>query len=348
MNKKITITIIVILLLSIIAIFYLFIKPSYPLESELKEQIKEDLPNYKITFASSRGMDSVDIWITDVDGKNEKLLTGNKDGIDMYPEWGPNGKYIYYTSNKHGGTMEIWRVNTWGNPNPEQLSLFNREVRSLSVSADNKYITFGLMTSNASFGADLKQYSADLHILKMETLEKIISQKKLAKVQDTKVLISEPQENHIWFEQPDFQKTINENESPWIAYVRTSNYDNDAISTEDLWLIRADGSDNQLLAKGESMAKWTLNDSMIVTHGFSAIDIKTKEIKKLKIDGILSSAGSASASPNGKYVLFEISDANRKAGLAKVILNGNKTPNPITLLSKRNAYEPRFSPVPLS
>lgn len=73
-----------------------------------------------------------------------------------------------------------------------------------------------------------------------------------------------------------------------------------------------------------------------------------KEVKSLKIDGRSQDAGSASISPDGKYVIFETSDQSRKAGLARVIFDGDKTPNPILLFSERGAYEPRWSPVPVA
>lgn len=315
-------------------------------EKDLRTEIAENLKGYKIAFASSsKDGNSNDIWMANVDGSGEKQLTTGK-GIDMYPEWSGDGQFIYYTGNKHGGTLEIYRVNTTGDPQPQQLSLFGKEVRSLSVSADNKMITMGIMSDSVPFGADLKAYSADLYIIDMAKVEKILAEGRLLNLGDLTVLASEPKAQHIWHEQPAFQKSPDG--IPYIAYARTENYDDDAIMKDTIWLIKADGSENKLLLDQASMPQWAFDDTHIVTHGFQVMNLKTKEVKSLKIDGRSEDAGSASISPDGKYVIFETSDQSRKAGLARVVFDGEKTPNPILLFSERGAYEPRWSPVPVA
>lgn len=280
----------------------------------------------------------------DNNGSGERQLTFGK-GVDMYPEWSGDGQSIYYTSNKHGGTLELYRVNTTGDPKATQLSLFGKEVRSLSVSADNSMIAMGIMSDSVPFGADLKPYSADLYVIKMEKLQSVLNENRLLTLDDLTMLLSDPQEKHIWYEQPCFQKTDTKN--PYIAYARTENYDNDAISKDSIWVIRADGSDKKLVTEESSMPQWSLNDKYIVTHEFKLIDPNMNEVKQLKIDGLSPDAGSASISPDGKYVIFETSDNNRKAGIAKVILRDSQIANPIMNFSKLDAYEPRWSPVPV-
>lgn len=347
-NKKIAGIILILVLVGSYSVFHFIFKDKsskYSLETPLKNEIRKGLGDYKVVFASSNSNESVDIWLADIDGSNEKCLTSGKKGVDMYPEWGPNGKYIYYTSNKHGGTLELYRVSLDGEI--EQLSFFDREVRSLSVSADNKYIALGIMTSNVAMGKDLKAYSADLYMLEKDTLKKAIEEKRLLEINDLKKILSEPQENHIWYEQPDFQKNVYQGKKPLLSFVRTENYDNDSISNDSVWTIRADGSELKKLIDSDSMPRWTSDDKKIVTHGFSVMDVVDNKTKQLKIDGIDESSGAPSISPDGKYVIFELSDNNRKAGLARVIYNGETRKNPITLFSKRQAYEPRWSPVPI-
>lgn len=346
MMKKVTIIIVSILLVIVsVGVFRHTTDKSYSDSNlNLKSEISKDLKGYKIAFASSGESGSSNIWIANVDGSDEKQLTSGN-GIDMYPEWSADGQNIYYTSNKHGGALELYRVNTIGNVNVEQISLFGKEVRSLSVSADNKMITMGIMSDNVPFGEDLKPYSADLYVVKMDKIEKILNEGRLLSLDDLTLLLKEPQEKHIWYEQPCFQK--NNTETPYISYVRTENYDDDLKTKESIWIIKSDGRDNKMVAESDSMPQWTFDDKLIVTHGFQVINPHTNEIKQLKIDGISSEAGSASISPDGKYVIFEMSDKNRKAGIAKVVYKGSKTPNPILKFLDRGAFEPRWSPVPI-
>lgn len=314
-------------------------------EMTLKEEISKDLDGYKIVFSSPNGRKDYSIYMCNVDGSGEKLLSDKEAGIDMYPEWSGDGKYVYYTSNKHGGTMELYRTNTTGTPTPVQLSLFDREVRSLSVSMDNKYIALGLMTSNVAFGKPLKDYSADLYILETSVLEKRLAENKLVTVNDLQLLKSNPQNEHIWYEQPDFMKTT-DGDIPVLAYVRTENYDIDSIMTDTIYTTKIDGSEETLIAEDSSMPRWTNDDKGIVTHEFKVVDVNTKEFESIKIDDLREDAGAASISPDGKYILFETSDKfDRQAGLARVIYTEQSIANPIVILLEMGACEPRWSPV---
>lgn len=343
-SKKVCL--ILIILLASFYMLYAFKSDSNLTNTNLKTNIKSDLKGYKVAFASDRGDNNVDIWFSDPDGSNQKCLTDSKDGIDMYPEWGPESKYIYYTSNKHGGTMELYRICTNNNSKPEQLSLFDREVRSLSVSNDNKYIALGIMSSNVPFGSDLKDYSADLYILETKKMNEFISNNKLLTIKDLNLLLSNPQEEHIWYEQPDFQK-LSHDDKPVLAFVRTENYDNDKISKDEIWTINVDGSNLKKILDNMSMPRWTFDDSKIITHEFNVLNLSNNNVNTLKIDGLNNSAGAASISPDNKYVIFEMSDENRKAGLARIIYSNENKKNPITKFSDRQIYEPRWSPTPL-
>jgi Tol biopolymer transport system component len=314
-------------------------------ESNLKTEIKSNLSGYKVTFASKGEGDSSDIWMSDVDGRNEKRLTNGK-GHDIYPEWSGDGAYVYYTGDKHGGALELYRVNTKGEPIPEQITLLGKEVRSISVSKDNSMVALGVMSTAVPVGADLKDYCADLFVIQIAKVEKALKEGKLITLEDLTLVSAEDPEKHIWHEQPCFQKT--EGDNPYIAYVRTENYDNDPIMKDDLWMVRADGSDKKEFSKEGSMPQWTFDDTKIVTHEFKVIDVNTKETKLLKVDNRAQDAGAASISPDGQYVIFETGDSeDRKSGLAKVIYEGEDTPNPIVLFSERPAFEPRWSPVPI-
>ena len=318
----------------------------------LLTKIGESLPGYQVTFASPRDAgNNQDIWVINSDGTGERNLTESlSGGDDIYPEWGPEGRYVYYTSNKHGGALELYRVNTSGQPKPEQVSILSKEVRSLSVSPENGYIVLGVMSATVPFGEDLKPFSADLYVLDQNLMNKILSSGKLVTLDDLELILSEPTEKHIWHEQPDWEPGVEDIQSR-IAYVRTQNYDNDPIMVDEIWTVNLDGSNNTRLIKSSSMPRWTLDRAFITTHEFKMYDVKSKQTKQIHISNLARDAGAASISPDGKYVLFETDDRDRNAGVARLTFKQGDTKlpdNSYSLLLSRPAYEPRWSPVPLS
>jgi len=317
-------------------------------DMNLLAEVGEALPGYQITFASVREGGNSDIWVINVDGTGERNLTGHEDGIDLYPEWGPNAEFIYYTGNKHGGTLELYFVNTVGEPQPRQITLLEREVRSISVSADNQQIALGVMSANVPFGEDLSPYSADMYLLNRTVLETALAEGRLITLDDLDLLLAEPIEDHIWYEQPHWQISNTDEPNPWLAYTRTQNYDNDLIMVDEIWLIRADGSEARRLTEG-SMPRWSADSRFIVTHGFNVIDVATGDVRRLKIDDLSEEAGAASFSPDGQYLLFETDDTTRLAGIARVVYQDevNSSANPFITLSQRQAAEPRWSPIPV-
>lgn len=315
--------------------------------NEIRTNVRNDLPGYKIAFASPHNNfndHNSDIWIMNPDGTGLVNLTPGTQGEDLYPEWGPNGKYIYYTSTQNGGSFELYRVNTIGPTSPTQITDFGREVRSLSISPDNKLIALSLMTGSSEKNGDLSGFSSDLYLLEMKDVNKAIAQKKLIKKEDLQLLVSSPKSRHIWYEQPHWSPIISRN--PWLAYSKTKGYDTPR-EQESIWKIRADGTGKTLVSDNDSMPRWTSDGQSIVTFGFNKIIIATGEKKEIKIDKILPSAGSPSFSPDGKYILFETGDSNRKAGLAYTAYSDEDKKNPYITPSSRLSYEPRWSPVPL-
>ena len=54
------------------------------------------------------GKNNFDIWLMNADGSNLTQLTTNGSYDDL-PVFDPNGKYIYFRSNR-GGNWDIWRM----------------------------------------------------------------------------------------------------------------------------------------------------------------------------------------------------------------------------------------------
>ncbi|MCV6610194.1 MAG: hypothetical protein OIF55_05420 [Amphritea sp.] len=316
----------------------------------LADEIETALRGYKVIFASeSPHSDGADIWLSNVDGSHARNLTSVSGGYNLYPEWGPKAQFVYYTSNAHNpenGAMELYQVNVEGSPRPQQLSNFGREVRSIAVSPDNQLIALGIMSGAVAMGDDLSEFSSDLFILPRAILDKALARKKTVTLDDLTLLLHEDQDKHVWHEQPHWRPSNNA-DGNLLAYTRTIGYDT-FLERDQIWLIRADGSNNTLLADGESMPRWTSDGQFIATHGMSVISANTSEVRTLQIDNLPSDAGAASLSPDGQFVLFENDDHGRKAGIAKVSYLQDGFQNPYILLNEAlSAYEPRWSPIPL-
>ena len=56
---------------------------------------------------------SLNIYSVSVDGGTEKAMTVGK-GISDDPDYSADGRYIYFNSDRGGGTMQIWRINADG------------------------------------------------------------------------------------------------------------------------------------------------------------------------------------------------------------------------------------------
>lgn len=317
-------------------------------DEELLSDIRRDLDGYKIVFASG-GRRGSHIWMMDADGQNERDLTPELAGDSQYPEWGPKGKYIYFVSTAHGGTYEAYRVGTGSSAVPEQLTNFGKDVRNVAVSADGSMISIALMSANSFEGPEsLAGYSADLIVANMETLESTLANDRLLTRSDCTSVREDPQSQHIWHEQQEFIPTPpEEGLAPLIAYGRTTNYDDDANTVESLWLVRADGTDAELVLEDESMPRWTSDGKALVGFGFTVTDLETRTTRRLRVDGVSADAGSVSLSPRRGYVLFEDSDRRRRAAIAREQYQDTTTPNPYTIIGSRRAFEPRFSPIPV-
>jgi Tol biopolymer transport system component len=81
-----------------------------------------------------------DIWSISVDGGAETRLTTST-GISDDPDYSPDGQYIYFNSDRGGGSMQIWRMRTDGSQ-PEQLTSDERNNWTPHVSPDGKWMVF--------------------------------------------------------------------------------------------------------------------------------------------------------------------------------------------------------------
>lgn len=91
-------------------------------------------PDGKIVYGGTY----YDIWIMDPDGNNQRQLT-NSPFADFSPRVSPDGRYIYFTSNRTGAN-QVWRMKADGT---NQIQLTKSEGGYPSaVSPDGKWIYF--------------------------------------------------------------------------------------------------------------------------------------------------------------------------------------------------------------
>ena len=93
-----------------------------------------------------------DIWTVAADGKTEPVPVTDDAFIDWNPIWSPNGKYLYFLSNR-GGEMNLWRVaidETTGQlrSGPEPATLSASNCQYVSFARNGKSLIYGQSTRN--------------------------------------------------------------------------------------------------------------------------------------------------------------------------------------------------------
>ena len=79
----------------------------------------DTMPDGRIVYTSPRGGNS-DLWIMNADGSNQKQLTANA-GANQRPTVTPDGRYIFFQSDRGGTNWHIWRIDADGG-NPKQMT----------------------------------------------------------------------------------------------------------------------------------------------------------------------------------------------------------------------------------
>jgi TolB protein len=97
-----------------------------------------------------------DIWSISVDGGAETRLTTST-GISDDPDFSPDGQFIYFNSDRGGGTMQIWRMRADGSQ-PEQITSDERNNWTPHISPDGKWMVF------LSYDATVKGHPANRDI----------------------------------------------------------------------------------------------------------------------------------------------------------------------------------------
>jgi hypothetical protein len=302
--------------------------------------VKTDLRGYKIAFGDTR-----DIYMMNPDGSDvEKLADAGP--ISGYVSWSEDASYVYFASAKGSAesAWEAYRVNV-RTRKVTKITDFGNDVRSLGVSPDGKTLAISVMTGNSSIGNNndnLTQFTSNLYVVPMELVERKIQEGKMIIMDDmTAIQFSDPKE-HFWYEELCWNHDAS---NPILAYTKTWRYDEDDVSYTHTYTIKPDGSENTLIAKNCDQPIWSFDSSRLSFLGLNYIDLSNMKMEQFNVKGINNEVSGGSYSPQGnQYMVFEIGDENRKAGIVNTIDGRNVG---VQLPTKVDVYEPRWSPIPV-
>lgn len=300
-----------------------------------------DLNGYKIAFS-----DTKNIYMMNPDGSQVEQLA-DTGPVSGYVSWGPEAEYVYYASAKgsQGTAWEAWRVHA-ETKEETKISDFGLDVRSLGVSPDNKTMAISVMTGNSNIGNNnnnLTQFSTNLYTIPMSIVEAKIASNQQIVIDDLTAIKYSPNEEQFWYEELSWNHDAND---PILAYTKTWRYDEDDVSYTHVYTIRPDGSRDTLIAEHKDQPIWSIDSDRLSFLGLEYYEFVNSHTQQFHITGISKEVSGGSFSPNGgSYIIFEIGDRNRKAGIAQTSGDSNVG---VPLKTKVDVYEPRWSPKPLS
>jgi TolB protein len=94
-----------------------------PLKGMNDAVLSPDGKHIAFSLSTSGSIDDNNIWLVDVDGRNQRKLT-NMEGLQHQPSWSPHGKHIYFLSGKGGQVHDVW-----------ELTLATQETQPLTSSS---------------------------------------------------------------------------------------------------------------------------------------------------------------------------------------------------------------------
>ncbi len=298
-----------------------------------------DLVGYKIAFG-----DEFDIYMMNVDGSSKEKLTNGGENSG-YVSWGPNANFVYFASVRGSleSAWEAYRVNVH-TKELTKISNFGLDVRSLGVSPDGNTMAISVMTGNSSIGNNndnLTQFSTNLYTVAMNVVESKISAGTFLTMSDLTAIQSAPNEDQFWFEELSWNHDAT---NPTLAYTKTWRYDEDDVSYTHAYTIKPDGTQNTLISENKDQPIWGIESDKLSFLDLSYYNVSDDSILQITVSGLNGEISGGSFSPGGNYMLFEIGDENRRAGITHV--SGQSTEG--AQYGHIGIYEPRWSPKPMN
>lgn len=116
------------------------------------------------------------------------------------------------------------------------------------------------------------------------------------------------------------------------------------MSYAHVYIVRADGSDQELIIENKDQPIWDQKGEKLCFLDMSCYSLIDNTNSKITVKDIPGEIATVNISPDGGFVLFEVGDENLRSGIAR--LNGDGTANGV-IIGSHNAMEPRWSPVPV-
>src|SRR5262249_5682531 len=110
-------------------------------------------PGGKIVYSGNDG----DIWSIGQDGNEQRQLTNNA-ATEFSPRTSPDGRYIFFTSNR-GGSNQIWRMNSDGSNHTQLTKIEGGYPRFVTNDGQWLYYESGLHQTLWRVGTDGSQES---------------------------------------------------------------------------------------------------------------------------------------------------------------------------------------------
>ncbi|OCQ23118.1 hypothetical protein A7985_03985 [Pseudoalteromonas luteoviolacea] len=317
--------------------------PAVDSSHEILQSVVSSNPNYKIAYT-----DESYVYMMSPDGSNITMLADGSP-IAGYVSWGPDAKFVYFASAKGEAesAWEAFRVNV-ESKELTKLTDFGKDVRSLGVSPDGDYLAVSVMSGNSNIGDNndnLTQFNTDLYIVDMHSAEELWDSGRTLGLSDMDILVSSPANQQFWYEEINWRPTQdNDGKAPILAYTQTWRYDEDDVSYTNVFTIRADGSDKTLLVENKDQPIWDFEGSKLSFLDMSFYDFDAGSVRRWQVTGIDEDIAAPALSPDGGFMIFEVGDGSRKAGMARASEAVN---NHGVVIGGVNVYEPRWSPQPI-
>ncbi|MHA1813820.1 MAG: TolB family protein [Candidatus Thorarchaeota archaeon] len=215
------------------------------------------------------------IWKQLVGSKKRTRLTFGR-WVDLHPWFSPDGRYVYFSSNRDGRSLSLWRISSEGGGGLTKITSSEADDYRPCISSDGEVIVYESLPSLSPFLA----------------------------------AGNEPQ---IWTVQPDgkLPTQLREGECPrispdgnWIVFVRTAR----ESGRKQIWLMGVDGSSETQLTNNSDYdaidPQWSPDGNWIAFASDEGLDSRGKhnfDIWIMKSDGTqktqLTTNGSRDDSP---------------------------------------------------
>ena len=194
--------------------------------------------NTRIAYWAINESSQRDIWTISMSGGDAIAVT-NDAAVDFNPAWSPDGKYLYYSSDR-GGSMNIWRV-----PIDERSGKVQGEHQPVTTSAEE--------CARMSFSRDGKQ-------MLFTSLRAQVNIEKISFDPVNKTIVGNPAEithGSVTFVSPDPSP-----DGEWIAFWSAGRH-------EDIYVVRQDGNELRKVTDDtfrDRYPKWSPDGQKIVFH----------------------------------------------------------------------------------